>query len=119
MLRKYTCDPNTYTQATYACELGDLSGKYFPLVVPPPDENGDLELAVGIYDPHDVVPSCELEGKTLVVHCGTERLFCFKLRLQHEPISSFYDTVESHTEATELYQTFLKKYLDTNGAARF
>lgn len=113
-LRKYSCTPETYTnQSVYACELGDLSGKYFPLVIPPSESNS-ISMAVDIFDPRDVLPTCELHSKSLVLHCNSTPVLCIPIIGMKQPISYFYSALRSEGPTIRRYHNFLTSYFTTN-----
>ncbi|XP_053991985.1 uncharacterized protein LOC128883532 [Hylaeus volcanicus] len=113
-LRKYSCTPETYTnQSVYACELGDLSGKYFPLVIPPPELNS-ISMAVDIFDPRDVLPTCELDSKSLVLHCNNAPVLCIPIVGMRQPISYFYSALRSEGPTIRRYHNFLTSYFSSS-----
>lgn len=117
-LREYTCTADMYfDHAAYACEVGDLTGKYFPLVVPPAGPGGTIHLAVDIYDRRDVIPSCELGDKSVVIHCGASRIFCLQLQLQQDVVDAFFDVTHTEISGVKQYREFLTQYMNVNGSS--
>lgn len=105
---EYTCDPEVYTQkSTFACEAGDLAGKYGALVVPPIKKN-QMTFTIFAEDPNDGLNPCELEGASIVFHCGetTKRALCMKLNVQTESQNVLYISLRKFNEELLEYGQF-------------
>lgn len=96
----YMCTPEVYAEkSAYACEAGDLSGKYGELVVPPVKHN-TMTFTIFAEDLHDGLNPCELAGTSIVVHCGTTptRAVCMKLDVKVETHDLFFITLRKYNE---------------------
>ena len=71
----YSCNPTEYAKNPFACEVGDMSGKFGKLAIDGASKMGTLAGA-DLY----MSPLSELRGKSIVFHCdGGARVFCAKL----------------------------------------
>jgi len=73
----YSCNPTEYAKNPFACEVGDLSGKFGKIPI-----NGATASGASTYNDVYMSSQAALLGKSIVFHCGDGgRVFCAKLNL--------------------------------------
>jgi hypothetical protein len=73
----YNCNSDTYSENNFACEVGDLSGKFGTAAV----RTGNF-IHDNLHEPYSPSNYFDaLNGKSIVFHCGSgQRAFCAKLQ---------------------------------------
>lgn len=105
----YQCNPSIYGPSAYACEVGDLSGKYGELLLTT-FGNGYLPIALLVEDLHDTAPTCELAGKSIVLHCGgsTVRALCAQLDVRLREEGAIEETLLAHKDEINAYVNYMR-----------
>eukprot|EP00121_Abeoforma_whisleri_P005178 Awhi_evm2s4685 len=84
---QYDCTPETYDVDPWSCEVGDLSSKHGSLKFIM-QMDGDYLSERKQHDAYGALVN-QLEGKSVVFHCGSPRVFCATLDIVDPESTAF------------------------------